>query len=681
MKLSTLPLLFLLALGTSCGRGNVTHGDLTIELDKRMYWRVSSSAEGVAPFCGDFTPTGTFEAAEVTVSDFALKELRQTEGGGICALGIHDADGIRLEKQLRITPAGEFPGMAIVETRYINRGRPLTVKSVSQNVVPVAADSLVWSFEPSSTSARADWILPVRPGFEQQNYLGMNNTDYGGGIPMVSLWRRDGGVSAGLVEPVLKMISMPVAWTEGEACATLGLRRDYKERLRLDTGDTLTLDRSFVAVHTGDFYEPLRRFSLYMQRHEGLALAASEPEAFEPVWCAWGYERTFTIDEVLGTLPKVAAIGFKWVDVDDGFQIAEGDWEPNSRFPGGDRDMRRLTDAIHARGLKAKLWWAPLAADPGTKILREHPEMQLQTEEGAPEFITWWDSYYLSPVNPATEKYTVDLVDRFIGTWNFDGLKLDGQHLNCCLPDHNPHSGLETPDEAVEQLPTFFRAIFQRARSLKPGAVVQLCPCGCAMNLFNLPHMNQAVASDPTSSWQIRLKGKAYKALAPQMAYYADHVELSDGGCDFPTQIGIGGVVGSKFTWPKNNPNVREDFLLTPEREALLRKWVGIYNDKMLSTGDYLNLYDIAWDKPETHVIRKGDRLYYAFYADEWSGEPIELRGLDADGHYTVCEYADEGRTYTLEGSHPVIAPSFRGSYLIEAIREPNRTEPNQTNK
>lgn len=149
------------------------------------------------------------------------------------------------------------------------------------------------------------------------------------------------------------------------------------------------------------------------------------------------------------------------------------------------------------------------------------------------------------------------------------------------------------------------------------------------MNFFNMPYMNQAVASDPTSSWQIRLKGKAYKAINDRLAYYADHVELSDGGCDFPTQLGIGGVVGSKFTWPKNNPNVKEDYLLTPEKERLYKHWVGLYNAKMLSTGDYLNLYDIAWDKPETHVIAKNGRMYYAFYADEWQGGAIELRGLD----------------------------------------------------
>jgi alpha-galactosidase len=360
-------------------------------------------------------------------------------------------------------------------------------------------------------------------------------------------------------------------------------------------------------------------------------------------------------------------VGFKWVDVDDGYQIAEGDWEPNDRFPGGDKDMRRLTDAIHAHGLKAKLWWAPLAADPGSNILEKRPEMLLMTVDRTPQYITWWNSYYLSPVNRYTQEYTRDLVKRFMHTWNFDGLKMDGQHLNNCLPDYNRHSGLDYPEQAVEQMPMFFKDIYETAIKYKPNAVIQNCPCGTAMNFFNMPYMNQAVSSDPTSSWQIRLKGKVYRAIFDEIAYYADHVELSDNGDDFPTQIGIGAVVGSKFTWPRDNPDVQRSYLLTPEKEKLYKKWVGIYNDKMLSKGSYLgSLYDLSFDKPETHAIQKGDTIYYAFYADQWNGEPIELRGLE-QAEYVVHEYTnDEQVKYTIDGKNPIIRPEFTGNYLIE---------------
>lgn len=486
---------------------------------------------------------------------------------------------------------------------------------------------------------------------------------------MVTLWRKDANISTGLIEPDLKLISMPVQKVRYDDHASMSLLQEFEEPVLLGQNETLNTYKQFISVGTGDFFGPLRQFSEYMEAHQGYTPQTSEPEAFEAVWCAWGYERTFTVDEVLGTLPKVKELGFKWVDVDDGFQIAEGDWETNERF-NGTADMRRITDAIHSYGLKAKLWWAPLAADPGTNVLRKNPDMLLQDHQGAPEYITWWDSWYLSPVNEQTQKYTLDLVDRFIDEWGFDGLKLDGQHLNCCLPDHNPHSDLEYPEEAVEKLPEFFEGIYNRAREIKPYSVIQICPCGCAMNFFLTPHMNQAVASDPTSSAQIRMKRKVYASMCPDMAYYADHVELSDDANDYGTQIGIGGVIGSKFTWPKPNPNVKGDgFLLTPEKEALLKKWVGIYNEKKLSTGEYLNLYDIRFDLPETHVIEKNGAMYYAFYAESWDGKQIELRGLDPEKEYDVVEYTtEEKKSYRINGSDPYISPEFERDYLIEVI-------------
>ena len=657
-----------------CGCCNtvIESGDMTLSINEDMHYKVESAAEGAVAFHKDFQAADALIADEVTIDSWNLRDVKEgecEEGMTYTLHGTYAKHGFEVEKILTVKVMNGFEGMVLVNSSYVNHSdTKLTVKAIESNKLSVASDETIWSFQPTSSSRREDWILPVEESFYQKNYLGMNNTDYGGGIPMVTLWRRDANISTGLVEPDLKLISMPVKKVRYEDYATMSLIQDFEEPVLMAKGDTLDTWRQFISVGKGDFFDPLRQFSEYMEAYEGYVPQASEPEAFEAVWCAWGYERTFTIDEVLGTLPKVKELGFKWVDVDDGFQIAEGDWETNSRF-NGPKDMRRLTDAIHSYGLKAKLWWAPLAADPDTKILREHPEMILKDHQGAPEYITWWDSWYLSPVNPETMKYSISLVDRFIGEWDFDGLKLDGQHLNCCLPDHNPHSHLKYPEESVEKLPKFFQSIFGRAREIKPYSVIQICPCGCAMNFFLTPHMNQAVASDPTSSAQIRMKRKVYGSMCPDMAYYADHIELSDEANDYGTQIGIGGVIGSKFTWPKPNPDVKGDgYLLTPEKEASLKKWVGIYNDKKLSTGEYLNLYDIRFDIPETHVIAKDDSLYYAFYADAWEGGQIELRGLEADKTYIVTEYAsDDLKTYTVEGSDPYITPSFERYYLIEA--------------
>ena len=586
----------------------------------------------------------------------------------------YSQDGLRVTKHQTVTPVENVPGLEVIETFFVNEGNPVTVKAYELCRTEVEAkDTVVWSLQPSSSSARLDWVLPVTEGFAKENYLGMNNTDYGGGIPVVDLWQRDGGIAIGLFEPVLRMISMPVEWKRYDNKVTMALHYNLPEPIELAKGDTLRCFKAFRLRHEGDYFNALRVFSDYMQANEGVQMQPSEPEAFEPVWCAWGYGRPFKMNMVLGTLDKVAELGFKWVDVDDGYQIAEGDWNTNELFPGGDKDMRHITDEIHKRGLKAKLWWAPLAADPGTKILKEHPEILLRTAEWAPEYITWWDSWYLSPVSKVTDAYTSDLLKMFLQTWNFDGLKIDGQHLNCCMPDYGESAELEYPWQAPELMPTYFDKVYAQARNYKKDAVIQVCPCGCAVNYFILPNINQAVASDPMSSKQVRMKRKAYAAMAPDLAYYGDHVELTDGGKDFASQIGTGSVIGTKFTYPEDNPDWTEGpFKLTPEREELIRKWVKIYKDNNLARGEYLNLYTWGFDYPEAHVIRQNNALYYAFYVDDATFDgTIELRGLDADKTYSAIEYtADEPREFEVSGANPCIHAAFERDYLLKVVEK-----------
>ena len=60
-----------------------------------------------------------------------------------------------------------------------------------------------------------------------------------------------------------------------------------------------------------------------------------------------------------------------------------------------------------------------------------------------------------------------------------------------------------------------------------------------------------SVASDPEGSFQVRSKAKTLKALMGDNApFFGDHVELSDGGNDFASTSGVGGVVGTQFVLP-----------------------------------------------------------------------------------------------------------------------------------
>jgi alpha-galactosidase len=519
-----------------------------------------------------------------------------------------------------------------------------------------------WAFQGSSSGSRSDWIKPLEPGYYQKNYMGMNDTDYGGGIPLTSVWRRDINVATGHLALVPKRVSLPTEMSEKESVVSIGVSEDFEDRTFLKSKESIETPETFVSLTKGDYYANLSRYSQLMQA-KGITIVEPEEAAFESIWCAWGYERQFTLDEIIGTLPKVKELGIKWAVLDDGFQIAEGDWNANpEKFPKGNAEIKTLVDKIHEYGLKAKIWWTPLAADPNSKVLKEHPDSRITRKDGSPQFISWWDAYYLSPTKKHTIEHTRETIHLFMEEWGFDGLKMDGQHMNAVAPDHS----LENPESAPEALPEFFRMIYDEARKINPDAVVENCPCGTCMSYFNMASMNQAVSSDPLSSWQIRHKGKTYKALIPNTAYYGDHVELSDDASDFASSFGIGAVLGTKFTWPEDNPHANDSYLLTPEKEVIWKKWFSLYDDKMLSRESYLGtLYDIGYDLPEAHVIKKGEGMYYAFYADNWN-DTLPLRGLDENTTYRVTDYFNEVDLGEITGSDPQLQASFSDFLLLE---------------
>jgi alpha-galactosidase len=152
--------------------------------------------------------------------------------------------------------------------------------------------------------------------------------------------------------------------------------------------------------------------------------------------------------------------------------------------------------------------------------------------------------------------------------------------------------------------------------------------------------------------------------MGDNVPFFGDHVELSDGANDFASTVGVGGVVGTQFVIPAlMEKRSRSD--LTPAREKDFETWLRIYREKMLSRGQYLGqLYDIGFDVPETHVIRKDQTLYYAFFAKHWKG-PVQLRGLQ-DRNYTVLNYVNGTSLGTLSGHNAQLPVEFDQHLLLE---------------
>ena len=304
-------------------------------------------------------------------------------------------------------------------------------------------------------------------------------------------------------------------------------------------------------------------------------MAKAPESAFGAIWCAWGYGRNFKPQQVYDTLPTVKRMGFTWVTLDDGWQNNYGDWQLDlKKFPHGDADIKAMVDRIHQEGFKAQLWWSPLSAVPDSKLLTNEPDLALKNRDGSRRKISWWNSYYLCPANSRVVEYHKELVRKILVDWGFDGLKLDGQHMNGVPACYNPAHHHKRPEDSVEALPDFFREIYDAAQSAKPGSLVEFCPCGTAYSFFTMPHFNMSVASDPTSSFQVRSKGKTIKGLmGDDVPYFGDHVELSDNHDDFASTLGIGGVVGTQFVLP-SLVEKHGRFDLTPDHEKSFQKWL-----------------------------------------------------------------------------------------------------------
>jgi len=645
---------------------------LRVEFDENMRSRV------VARFGEKEIPLGAFSASETVMgterswNDFVLssqahERVADAYGAGE-KLTLSGKTGI-LRKDLSVTIYDEFPNLAVFDVSYMNTGKsPLKIlgwtnNSYSINAQRSTAEAPFWSFQSGSYERRPNWIVPLHAGFSQQNYLGMNASDYGGGTPIVDVWRRDVGIGVGHVEPRPRLVSLPVSMTNARQAH---LSVQYRHQQSLQPAESFRTFRTFVTVHRGDYFHTLTAYRRFMLK-QGFQMGKAPESAFGAIWCAWGYGRDFKLQQVYDTLPTVKRMGFTWVTLDDGWQNNYGDWQLDpKKFPHGDSDIKAMVNRIHQEGFKAQLWWSPFSAVPDSKLLTDEPDLALRNRDGSRRKISWWNSYYLCPANSRVVEYHKELVRKILVDWGFDGLKLDGQHMNGVPDCYNPAHHHKRPEDSVEALPDFFREIYDAAQKAKPGSLVEFCPCGTAYSFFTMPHFNMSVASDPTSSFQVRSKGKTLKGLmGDEVPYFGDHVELSDNHDDFASTLGIGGVVGTQFVLPSLvEKHGRSD--LTPERAESFQKWLQLYQEKGLSRGQYLGtLYDIGFDRPEAHVIRKDKKMYYAFFAQNWKGT-LELRGLD-DRAYHVVDYVDGKDFGIVHGPVARLSANFSKHLLLEA--------------
>lgn len=143
------------------------------------------------------------------------------------------------------------------------------------------------------------------------------------------------------------------------------------------------------------------------------------------VWCSWySLYKEINEEKIRHILKGLGNLPFDVIQIDDGWQIATGDWKPNTKFPSG---MDGLADVIRATGRKAGLWMAPLSISESSTIYREHPEWLLRGLDDKPlsSGYEWGGyTYALDATHPGAGEWLTDTIQTVIG-WGYEYLKLD----------------------------------------------------------------------------------------------------------------------------------------------------------------------------------------------------------------------------------------------------------------
>jgi alpha-galactosidase len=629
---------------------------------------------------------GEVMSFELDASATCLEELSHPELGQCSRLTVVGRAATRrstLQAVFSVMLAEDFPDVLISQLRLSNVGSAsveLCRVDVEHMLLdrrlgcPTAAPYEFAAYLGAAQTWGTEYnAVRLAPAFFAPSFFGRTGERVkdgaGGGVPLIDVWCPEMGVALAHIEPRPEWLRMPLAVREDglvEASITDEPSPALGQRSVLRPGEQYDGVTTALIFHRGDYHDALRTLACLLRRR-GVAIPETSPNwAYEPYWKTWGYRTNFSVSDVLAEIPRLESFGIRHCNIDDGWFDFAGDWNPNpslTKFPEGDASVIELVRRIHEVGMKTSLWWYPLGVHPESRLARERPELLVQCADGRRA----WDPNDLHQLCPAygpARELILEVLERILGRWGFDGLYLDFCGLSAVPACFNPAHRHASPLEPFHLLPQIFRDIHAKAHGLREEPLIEVCICSFPHSPYCMPYYGLANASDPTTLAQARRRIKEQKAIhGPTFAvgdcYQVPAHEWAGASIQesFETSIGC----GAQLTTMHRH--------LDPAQAANWQKWFRSYRTLGLSRGEYLNLYDIAFDKPEGHVVRLGRELFYAFYSDGWSAaDRIELRGLMPSVRYEIHDYVRGVRLCTLSREEPWLSVGFKDALLLRAV-------------
>jgi alpha-galactosidase len=201
------------------------------------------------------------------------------------------------------------------------------------------------------------------------------------------------------------------------------------ENLELAPGQSWDLEQFFF--HEGpDRAALFDRFAAPLEANHPRLPWPAPPEG----WCSWYcFGPKVTAAQVIANLDFIEKNipRLRYIQIDDGYQAAMGDWLETGQAFGG--DIRAVLAEIRRRGFEPAIWVAPFIAEAGSRVFREHPEWFMRDESGAPlpsgkvTFGGWrrgpW--YALDATHPGARAHLTDVFRVMNREWGCTYFKMD----------------------------------------------------------------------------------------------------------------------------------------------------------------------------------------------------------------------------------------------------------------
>jgi alpha-galactosidase len=271
--------------------------------------------------------------------------------------------------------------------------------------------------------------------------------------------------------------------------------------------------RVFLAHGYFNFKDEIKNL-YYDDRFKSLEfLGKGQPIAgFRPGgYCSW-YNHYTNIDEKIilsdleGLVTTDNLIALRYLkkglpgvfQIDDGWELAVGDWEINSeKFP---RGLKHLAEKIEGSGLIPGLWLAPFLITRRSRFFRERPEWLL-SERGRPVKAGWnpnWDGvfYCLDLSRDDVMEYLRSLMNRIIDDWGFRYIKLDFLYAGFLSGDNNGGRAAEYYEKAI--------ALLTERAGNAAGLPLAYLGCGLPLGASWRHFPLSRIGADTKESWDWR---------------------------------------------------------------------------------------------------------------------------------------------------------------------------------